>query len=1051
MIINEYYNLYTNEVSRPVADELIARMDALSALNRNVSEFGSSKQFFAVKNKTSAKPELLRKFQEWRDRKIAYGEVRAFRKVSQCCKGQLVKDTEEAPFIITVRYDDENGTVPGTGDFGLESRESYADIKYSTSEGLNKPSFYNGQPQAFLQSIRVSSEGYGGVVQRVTIRMRVFTREAFEVIDKWFLRPGNEMLVKFGWSVPLTSMDTSSEVIHAVIFNFNATLTDDIGWDITVHGIAKGNIAVGLALGAAAEETTALNNASATQQQNIDPNVIPNLTTILKDELNKIRIGFPGISESDASNVYDRSTDLDSDNKPYGIVYESDIFPHGIGRIKFAVDNTPQDSAIAPAANQPVVQSDPLFEKRQATDDELNQWLDGFRKNNPKFVELEKQHGEKSAKAFVEFYSSNFGLVESSRSWPPRSDAILTEKFIIGRDPTQTAAGNQQTGAIAREEVFYKTASDVAFSRNADIAIENRLQLNQTYAAVRPPFGPLRRKILNIMYQELPDDRTEQQKQLELQIQQQEESNQQQQQEQQQEALPAGPYTDTRITDPQSTTRYFICLGDLVYFFNEKIFKQAPEFYNSVQMQVENEPTSYDPNLVSCLPTDVMFSNARNTQGGMSAYGGYNSINYGFKYKKVKANNELVTAFGCDGVDFYTGSVFNSKEDMVNHREDWGLYLKENRGEKIAAFNIAHIWISVDVVNEAYTFILKDRAIDPQYRTVFDFFEQLFSRIAQASAGAINLTLMPDNNQLYRDLKYGAKELSLGNPLLKKTQLFRIVDNNFQVPFNLPGAPRTFDFKVNDVNATILRDVNVSLKLPSKLQTVAYTYGRSGMNEDIVDIDDSNDGGSGICQKDYDKLVQKRDDILKKLYAAKNDVAKNMSANNLEKLMNALGQYVINPVPASSDAFDTSKAVSVHQGWLYSKLYPVELQFKLDGLAGFLYGNKVNILNALPSRYADRVYFTLIKIEHEVQDNDWVTILTAIARLKNSNGLVQFPKIVTTESRPDLCDQLPEDPQVEAQATEPAGTTPTPGPQLNFNPTFKPIQQDNTTVYRPNP
>ena len=66
MIINEYYNLYTNEVSRPVADELIARMDALSALNRNVSEFGSSKQFFAVKNKTSAKPELLRKFQECR-------------------------------------------------------------------------------------------------------------------------------------------------------------------------------------------------------------------------------------------------------------------------------------------------------------------------------------------------------------------------------------------------------------------------------------------------------------------------------------------------------------------------------------------------------------------------------------------------------------------------------------------------------------------------------------------------------------------------------------------------------------------------------------------------------------------------------------------------------------------------------------------------------------------------------------------------------------------------------------------------------------------------
>ena len=71
MIINQYYNFYTNEVSKEVADELIARMDALSALNRNVSSFGSSKQFFAVKNRQDAKPELLRRFQEWQNKRIS--------------------------------------------------------------------------------------------------------------------------------------------------------------------------------------------------------------------------------------------------------------------------------------------------------------------------------------------------------------------------------------------------------------------------------------------------------------------------------------------------------------------------------------------------------------------------------------------------------------------------------------------------------------------------------------------------------------------------------------------------------------------------------------------------------------------------------------------------------------------------------------------------------------------------------------------------------------------------------------------------------------------
>jgi hypothetical protein len=1057
MIVNQYNNFYTNEVSRQVADELIARMDALSALNRNVSDFGSSKQFFSVRSRESAKPELLRKFQEWQNRKIAYGEVRAFRRVSECCQGLLVKNTEQAPFVITVDYSSENGTVPGTGTDSVDSGKSYGDIKYSVSDGLNKPSFYNGQPQAFLQSVNVSNEGYGGVVQRVTIKMRVFTREAFEIIDKWFLRPGNEMLVKYGWSVPLTSLETSSDTIHAVIFNFNASLTDDMGWLITVYGIAKGNIAVGLALGSSAEETAALNN-NTNQPNIINENVIPNLTTILKDELNKIRVGFPGISESDVTNVYDNNVDLDSDNKPYGVIYESDIFPHGMGRIKFSVENTPQETGILPSTTSPII-FDAAEERRQASDAELDTWLTGFRTSNPKFVEFEKIYGQKSPQAFVEFYKGNFGIVDegffSNTMWPDRSQVLLTERFINGRNPEQTEPTQDETqaGKLNRQEIFYKTAADVAGTRTVEIAVENQTNLNNSYVAVRPPFGPLRRKVLNIMYQSLPDDRTEEQKNLEQQIAAQIEQQQnalQQQVEGQQDGIPTGVYANTRITDPTSTTRYFICLGDLVYFFNEKVLKQAPELYTAVQLLVENQPTSYDPNLVSCMPSDIIFSNARNTQGGMSAYGAYNSINYGFKYRKKAITNELETAFGCDGVDFYPEGEFNSKDDMPNHREDWGIYLNENDGEKIAAFNIAHIWISIDVISEIYMNVLKDKAIDPQYRTIFDFFEGIFSTIAQASAGAIQLTLTPDSNQLYSNKTSEYSSLSLENPLLKKTQLFRIVDTNFQVPHNLPGAPRSFDFKVNDVNATILRDVNVSLKLPSKLQTVAYTYGRSGLNEDIVDIDDSIEGGSGICQQDYNKLIQKRDDILRKLYAAKDDVANNLSADNVEKLINALAEYVKNPTPIASDATDTSRAVSTHQGWIYSKLYPVELQFKLDGIAGFLYGNKVNVLNALPSRYSDRIYFTLVKIEHEIQNNDWITTLTAIARLKNSNGLIQFPKVITTDTRPDLCDQISTNVQNENVNTETAAdnevvrTSQLPGVTIP-----RPIQQDNTAVRSP--
>ena len=119
-----------------------------------------------------------------------------------------------------------------------------------------------------------------------------------------------------------------------------------------------------------------------------------------------------------------------------------------------------------------------------------------------------------------------------------------------------------------------------------------------------------------------------------------------------------------------------------------------------------------------------------------------------------------------------------------------------------------------------------------------------------------------------------------------------------------------------------------------------------------------------------------------------------MSRENLENLQNALIEYAKNPVPIATSPNDTSNIQVAHQGWIFSRLYPIELQLKLDGISGFLYGNKIDVLNALPSRYSDTVYFTITKIEHEVADNDWVTTITGIARLKFSHTQLQFPNII---------------------------------------------------------
>jgi len=1133
MRITPYYNIYTNQASDAVVDEIVARIDALSALNRNVSPYASSKQFFAVRDRTTAKPELLRKFQEWRDTKVAFGEVRAFRKVSRCCKGKLKKDTEAAPFLVSVMYDDENNMVPGMRDqTGPVERLSYGDIKYSVSNGLNRPSFYKGQPQAFLQSISVSNEGYAGAVQKVRIRMRVFTREAFEVIDKWFLRPGNEMLVKFGWSVPLSSTETATEVIHAIIFNFNATITDDGGWDVIVHGIAKGNVAVGLGINASADLESIRQQLT---DQNQEEFIIPSLTTVLQQQLKEIKSVAPALEQSDNVNGI-TADDTDGQGGRYGILYESSIFPHGIGRIKFLVENT-EPLPEAQEAIQPYQgNADNIT---AASETEFNQYIESLRQNDKSDWEdavngTEIFSGDTSVGAtLTRYFTNNFGYIQEG-------GLFITEK--VWPDPL----------APDYKDQLYKfftntySAFDASFAGvNTEIDRINPFRNYQT----KPETPELRKRVwlemekyIEKLSQKIVEDGFDDEEKKREYIRLQEENRKLEELRKQTEeaqrtaenAQSAIFELSQRITNPQSSARYYISLGDLVYYFNEKVFRQAPELYDSVQILVENQITTYDPNIVSSNPTEIIFSNALNYEGGMSRYG---DVDYGFLKKRVlvgnqrsfgentqeasnpagpvaytgntgdstgahldvrwadrrpitpedadryiqvggkrpssfgvtsgygprklfgrnfhygidfgtpvgtpitlingayfskdlgdtgsggiaaeietpegpmrllhlssvtspaapanttysgEANLEIVDAEGADGVAFLNIGEFSSKEDMKYHSEDWGIRYEDD--VFIAAFNIAHIWISVDVINEVYVAILKDKAIDPQYKTILIFFENIFSKIAEASANIIQLTFAPDLNELYnsaRDIDMiASKTTSLDNPLLRQTHMLRIVDANHQLPYNL--GPKTLSFKVNDVNATILRDLNLNMKLPSRMQSVAYTFGRQGLNDDIIDINEE----TGVCVSDNKKLIETRQNVLNTLNHWKSEVGKSVTRENLENLQNALIEYAKNPVPVGTAEDDISRIRVAHQGWIFSRLYPIELQMKLDGISGFLYGNKVEVLNALPERYSDTVYFTLSKIEHEVVDNDWVTILTGIARLKFSHKQLQFPNLI---------------------------------------------------------
>jgi hypothetical protein len=66
---------------------------------------------------------------------------------------------------------------------------------------------------------------------------------------------------------------------------------------------------------------------------------------------------------------------------------------------------------------------------------------------------------------------------------------------------------------------------------------------------------------------------------------------------------------------------------------------------------------------------------------------------------------------------------------------------------------------------------------------------------------------------------------------------------------------------------------------------------------------------------------------------------------------------------------------------LKTAIFPIKLKITMDGIEGFQYGNAITT-NWLPEQYKKaKVYWTVIKIRHIIQNNDWITELETIYRV----------------------------------------------------------------------
>lgn len=163
----------------------------------------------------------------------------------------------------------------------------------------------------------------------------------------------------------------------------------------------------------------------------------------------------------------------------------------------------------------------------------------------------------------------------------------------------------------------------------------------------------------------------------------------------------------------------------------------------------------------------------------------------------------------------------------------------------------------------------------------------------------------------------------------------------------------------------ICRRISLTSKVPSAMATVAFVSGRS----------------SSTTQSTVAGAV------LNNLSVSENSQKLLSYRQSLEKLINAAAEsrYDANDVnslrTALKNVYENASQVNKQLGGQSSIPYPIDFSATLDGIEGFQFGNTITT-NYLPAVYQNgRVAFTVTKVEHTIQNNDWITTLSTVCRL----------------------------------------------------------------------
>lgn len=245
-------------------------------------------------------------------------------------------------------------------------------------------------------------------------------------------------------------------------------------------------------------------------------------------------------------------------------------------------------------------------------------------------------------------------------------------------------------------------------------------------------------------------------------------------------------------------------------------------------------------------------------------------------------------------------------------------------------------------------------------KKVVTFLNNIFQQLETDTGGIISLQMSD-----------GQKDL-----LSNQVKEIQILNQN--------GIPPQVEDNINKLmlkaftKGSIVRDLSIESKVPDAIQTEVATYTRTPSTY------------VGSAESKVEEAQKELTTSIEKLKTLNETFMTNIQTDE-SKQQTSLQQWAaevrgtyrkIYTLQQNYTLGGSGQKLSQYNIFnMKTAIYPITLKITMDGIEGFKYGNSITT-NWLPKQYLEKqVYWTVIKIRHRIENNDWITELETIYRV----------------------------------------------------------------------